>query len=373
MGERTGRRVPERAARDGGRGQDANRSASEGEAAAESLAGKTLLVPDSLDGARLDKALVTLLGVSRSRAKALLDEGVRVNGRRAPKGATVAKGDTLEVMASAEATDATPEADESIAIDVRHLSDQVAVVWKPARMATAPLRAGEKGTLVNGLLAKFPEIAGVGNDVREPGIVHRLDTDTSGLVIVARTPGAWEELKQALRDGEVHKRYLAIVAPGSGSNRAASVSADGQLPDTGEIDVPIAPHPKDSRRVFACVHPNDVKRLRPRDARTTYRVLRRWRTSEGHARALVEAEASRALRHQIRVHFAALGAPLLGDGLYGGPGAPALGRHALHASRIAYQPSSDRRGDGNKRVVTPFVVEAPLPDDMAGLVPDSNA
>jgi 23S rRNA pseudouridine1911/1915/1917 synthase len=329
--------------------------------------GAKLTVPAELGGARLDKALVVLLKVSRSRAKALLDAGVRVNGRRAPKGANVNANDVIEVAATAQDEEvASPEADPSIEIDVRHLSDSIVVVHKPAHLATAPLRAGEKGTLVNGLLAKFPEIAGIGDDVREPGLLHRLDNDTSGLLVVARTEAAWEELRIALRAGQVHKRYLAIVAPGSGSHRAASVAADGSLPDRGEIDIPIAPHPKDSRRVFACVHPNDVKRLRPREARTTFEVLERWETSEGHARALVLADASRALRHQIRVHFAALGAPLLGDGLYGGPGAPALGRHALHASRVEYVP-------GNVNAVEPFVVEAALPEDMAKLLPEGGA
>ncbi|MEO7096784.1 MAG: hypothetical protein ABI175_26230, partial [Polyangiales bacterium] len=146
------------------------------------------------------------------------------------------------------------------------------------------------------------------------------------------------------------------------SARAASVAATGELPDAGTIDIPLAPHPKDKRRVFACVHERDVHRLAPRDAETKYKVLRRWNTPEG-GRALVEARASKALRHQVRVHFAALGAPLVGDGLYGGLPAPTLGRHALHASRVAY--------DGGARVKG-FVVDAPLPEDMQSLVTDGN-
>jgi 23S rRNA pseudouridine1911/1915/1917 synthase len=189
--------------------------------------------------------------------------------------------------------------------------------------------------------------------------VHRLDVDTSGLVVVARTESAWKELKEAMRRGEVEKRYLAIVAPGVGSGRAASVRAEGELPDRGSVDYPLADHPKDDRRVFACVHERDVARQHPRDAHTAFVVQRRW-SVEGAPRALVEATAARALRHQIRVHFAALGAPLVGDGLYGGPAAPEVGRHALHASRVSY---------GGGKVVKPFVVEAALPEDLQRLLP----
>lgn len=323
---------------------------------------QTLTVPESLDGARLDKALTVLAGVSRSGAKAMLESGVRVNGKRAVKGSVVHAGDTLEI-ASAE-DDQNPAAlpDPDIELDVRFESDAVVVVHKPPQLPSAPIRGGERGTLANGVVAKYPETASVGADPREPGLVHRLDTDTSGLVIVARSQAAFDELKAALREGRVEKHYLAIVAPGSGSGRAASVASEGALADSGTIDVPIAPHPKDKRRVFACVHPRDVHRLKPRDAQTEYRVVKRWETADGDARVLVDATASKALRHQIRVHFAAVGAPLVGDGLYGGPSAPELGRHALHASKVAY---------GGGKVVKPFVVEAALPQDMAALLPES--
>ena len=320
---------------------------------------RTLTVPTALDGARLDKALVVLAGVSRSGAKALLEEGVRVNGRRAVKGAVVHEGDQIAIASKEDAGDTNAVPDPDVVVDVRLEAPQILVVHKPARLPTAPLRAGERGTLANGLVARYPEISGVGSDPREPGLVHRLDTDTSGVLIVARTAEAFDEMKDALRSGRVDKRYLAIVAIGAGSGRASSVSADGALADAGTIDVPLAPHPKDKRRVFACIHERDVHRLQPREATTKYRVLRRWKTGDGE-RALVEATASRALRHQVRVHFAALGAPLVGDGLYGGPAAPMLGRHALHASRVAY--------DGGEHVAG-FVVDAPLPDDLAGLIP----
>ncbi len=321
-----------------------------------------LVIPQNLDGARLDKALVLLAGVSRSGAKALLESGVRVNGRRAVKGAVVHAGDAVTIeRPDAESGDTAALADPDVALDVRLENDDVVIVHKPPRLATAPLRAGERGTLANGVVAKYPETAKIGPDSREPGLLHRLDNDTSGLVLIARNARAFDELKGALRDGKVDKRYLVIVAQGK-SGRAASVAATGELADSGTIDIPLSPHPKDKRRVFACVHERDLARLKPRDAETKYKVLQRWTTPEGEKRALVEASASKALRHQVRVHFAALGAPLVGDGLYGGPPSPVLGRHALHASRVSYDGGPNVKG---------FVVSAALPDDMRALVPDA--
>ncbi len=316
-------------------------------------------VPVSLDGARVDKALVVLAKLSRSQAKALFERGVRVNDRRAAKGMLVKAGDVVVIERDEAQGDPAAQPDPSVAIDVRFQSEQILVVHKPAKVPSAPVRPGERGALANGLVAAFPELASVGVDPREPGLVHRLDVETSGLMLVARTAAAWKELKEAMRRGQIEKRYLAIVAPGIGSQRASSVRADGELPDRGSVDYPLADHPKDDRRVFACVHERDVARLHPRDAHTSFVVLKRW-SVEGGPRALVECTAARALRHQVRVHLAALGAPLVGDGLYGGPAAPAVGRHALHASRVSY-------AGGN--VVKPFVVEAPLPDDLQKLVP----
>src|SRR5262249_31063569 len=126
------------------------------------------------------------------------------------------------------------------------------------------------------------------------------------------------------------------------------------LPDEGTIEFPIANHPKDQRRVYPCIHPRDVMRYEPRQALTKYVVKQR-----GEPWALVEVDVSRALRHQIRAHFAAIEHPLAGDVLYGGAEVRALGRHALHASRIAFA-----GGDG----VGAFDVESPLPPAMAALV-----
>jgi 23S rRNA pseudouridine1911/1915/1917 synthase len=225
---------------------------------------------------------------------------------------------------------------------VRHESAQVIVVDKPAGQATAPLRADERGTLANALVGRFPELAGIGYSPREPGIVHRLDTDTSGLVVVARTAAAFEALRDALQGERIAKEYLLVCA------------SEG-LPDQGTIEHPIANHPKDKRRVYPCIHPRDVMRYAPRPALTRYTVEKRVGTW-----ALVRAEAARAVRHQLRAHFASIDHPLAGDSLYGGPEVSGLERHALHAARVSLS-----EGEAALR----FDIASPLPPDIGALVP----
>jgi 23S rRNA pseudouridine1911/1915/1917 synthase len=309
---------------------------------------RELVVPDSLDGARLDKAVAQLVPeLSRARVKRAIELGaVRVNGKRLPKGGTVGRGDTVRIDV-AQVLDtpalATPDAPLKVMLE----TSQIVVLDKPAGQPTAPLRPGETGTLVNAVLGRYPELVPsdeetfVGHSARDPGIIHRLDTETSGAVVVARTAAAFDVLKAALREERLDKRYLLVCA------------SEG-LPDEGTIEFPLTNHPKDQRRVYACVHPRDVMRYEPRPACTHYKVLKRagnW--------ALVEARIGKALRHQIRAHFAAIGFPLAGDELYGGPVIRALGRHALHAARVTYA------GGGG---VEAFDVSVPLPKDMATLL-----
>jgi 23S rRNA pseudouridine1911/1915/1917 synthase len=309
---------------------------------------RELVVPQSLDGARLDRAVAQLLPeLSRARVKRAIELGVvRVNGRRLRKGGTVANGDAVRIDVALVA-DAPAVAAPEMPLKTILENDQVVIVDKPANQPTAPLRPGETGTLVNAILGRYPELVPrdgdtfIGHSAREPGIIHRLDTETSGAVVVARTARAFQTLKTALKEGRLDKRYLLVCAQ------------EG-LPEEGTIEFPLAGHPKDQRRVQACVHPRDVMRFEPRPACTRYRVLKRngmW--------ALVEASVGKALRHQIRAHFAAIGHPLAGDELYGGPIIRALGRHALHAARVVFT-----GGDG----MAPFEVNLPLPKDMATLL-----
>jgi 23S rRNA pseudouridine1911/1915/1917 synthase len=301
-----------------------------------------LTVSDGESGARLDKAIVALAqGASRARIKKAIESGsVRVNGRIVPKGGVVKAGDIITIdEAVARPSGASCEAEPDAPLCIRFESSEVLVVDKPAHQPTAPLREGEVGTLASALLGHFPELHGIGYSAREPGIVHRLDTGTSGLVIVARNAGAFEKLRSALKNGQIHKEYWLLCR-------------SENLPDNSIIEYPIANHPKDKRRVYPCVHPRDVIRYAPRPATTRYGVQARvgdW--------ALVRAEAPQAIRHQLRAHFAAIGHPLAGDVLYGGEEVAGLDRHALHAGRVAY----DGAGDERLR----FDVSSPLPDDMA--------
>jgi 23S rRNA pseudouridine1911/1915/1917 synthase len=308
---------------------------------------RQVVVPASLDGARLDKAVTELVPeLSRARVKRAIELGVvRVNGRRVPKGGIVAGGDLVEVdIAQVADAPALPTADAPLRIILE--TEQVAVLDKPAGQPTAPIRPGEIGTLVNALLGRYPELipgpeAYIGHSPREPGIIHRLDTETSGAVVVARTASVFDTLRAALKEGRLEKDYLLICA------------AQG-LADQGTIEFPLANHPKDQRRVYACIHPRDVMRYEPRPARTEYRVISRSGTW-----ALVQARAGKALRHQLRAHFAAIEHPLAGDELYGGHVIRALGRHALHASRVAF---------GGEGAVKAFEATVPLPKDMSALL-----
>ena len=308
-------------------------------------------VTGELAGARLDRLIAQQLGgVSRARAKALfLAQAVTVvdgegRRRRVAKGERAVAGTVLEVRLPAAVDRAAAVADPEAAaglLTVLAESDHWVAVDKPAGIPSAPLTAGERGTMANALVARYPEMRDVGYGPREPGLVHRLDTGTSGVLVAARSTVAFAAVTAALKAGAVDKRYLLVC---SGASIAAA----------GEITLPLAADPKNRRRVRACRDEREVKRLHGRAATTRYQVLRRV----GEL-ALVEAHAPRAQRHQIRAHLAALGAPLIGDTLYGG--APWAGhqRHALHASAF--------RWDGAAGVAA-LDVTAPLPADLAELL-----
>jgi 23S rRNA pseudouridine1911/1915/1917 synthase len=303
-------------------------------------------VPQELDGERLDKALVSLVeGASRARVKKAIESGeVRVNGRIVPtKGGVVKADDVITLEDTAIRSGDTPCVPEPDApLSVAYSSERILVVDKPAGQPTAPLRPDETGTLANALVGRHPELAGIGYSAREPGIVHRLDTDTSGLVVAARTAEAFTALRDALQNEQLHKEYLLVCR-------------SDELPDTGTIEIPIANHPKDKKRVYPCVHPRDVMRYAPRPAFTRYTVEKR-----ANGWALVRAEAPRAIRHQLRAHFASIEHPLAGDELYGGEKIEGLDRHALHAARVKFD------GAGDEALA--FDVTSPLPPDLAKIL-----
>jgi 23S rRNA pseudouridine1911/1915/1917 synthase len=300
----------------------------------------TFTVSASEAGQRIDKLVVARTDLGRRRVAELFSTGnVVVSGRRVPKGEPAREGD--EIVVSIEGDDrASPEPEARLA--VRLETPHCVIVAKPAGQPSAPLR-GESGTLAGALLGHYPEMADVGHSPREPGLLHRLDTQTSGLIVAARSVDAFNRLHLALREGAMTKRYLAIV------------DAEG-LGEAGVIDAPIAPDRKNPKRVLVDegLTPRTGKN-RARPAATNYRVVRR----QG-ALALIELTVSRALRHQIRAHLASIGHPLIGDATYGGRQAPELGeRHALHASYIAWA------GDDT---IAGFALDEALPADMESLI-----
>jgi len=295
-------------------------------------------------GNRLDKFLAQqVAGIGRQQAATLCEQGrVRIDGQRAKKSALLTPGAKITVELEAPAA---LQGEPDLPLELRLERPELVVVNKPAGMPTAPLETLERGSLCGALLGHYPEMQGVGYRSREPGIIHRLDTHTSGLVVAARSADAFSRLTRALELGQLQKRYLAVV-PAQG------------LAESGEISRALAPDP---------AHPERVRVLEPseragyaRHKVTRYRVQR---IAQG--RALIEVEVGSAFRHQIRAHLASIGHPITGDAVYGGERAPELGaRHALHASQISWS------GDA---AIAGFSVDEPLPPDLARLVAEGSA
>lgn len=268
-------------------------------------------------GVRVDVILVRRVPeLSRARAKALIEEGaVRVDGRRVKKSYIVSAGDRVTLEKTPGLVDFYAAPDSGLALDVLVETDGYVVVDKPAGVPTHPLKEGELGTLAGALVARYPEMRDVGYSRREPGILHRLDNDTSGVVLAARDQTTFERLREQLQEGQIEKRYLA--------------RCQGSVPAPIVIDTPIANDPRDRRRVRVCNDPREIKRLRAQPAQTE--ILTSTPAEHG---SLIEVRANNARRHQIRAHLASIGHPLLGDTLYGGPPLAPPNRHLLHALSI---------------------------------------
>jgi 23S rRNA pseudouridine1911/1915/1917 synthase len=289
---------------------------------------------------RLDKAIAALvLDLTRSAAQRLIDSGaVRVNGAPKPARYTVIAGDVIEI----DAPDAAPSAPqaEPIALDVIYQDDALLVLNKPAGVVVHPGAGNATGTIVNALLAHDPEIVDVG-DAERPGIVHRLDKETSGVLVIARTAAALADLQTQFKQRAVRKTYLALCI------------GDVQ-PERGVIDRPIARDPSHRQRMAI------VTGGRP--AVTRFVVTERLRI-EDRPYSLVRAHPETGRTHQIRVHLAALGFPVVGDLLYGAKRDPfsvrIAPRHLLHASEIKLVPPG---------ALEPRAFHAPLPDDFRQVI-----
>jgi len=289
-------------------------------------------------GARLDVVLGESLGLSRARLKRLFEAGaVRVNGRVAKKGLTLNGGETLRVELPDEAPAVVVEAPAADAPSLNILFEDatVVVVDKPAGVPSHPLRPGERGTVANALLARFPEMADVADDPREAGLCHRLDVGTSGALLCARRRDAWLALREAFGARRVDKRYWAAVS--------------GPLADEGRIELPLRHHGKGDR-----VEPAIDGGAEGRPALSEFRVLARH-----GAESLVEVHIITGVLHQVRAHLAAIGAPLLGDTRYGGPPIEGFQGFALHARSLGFPHPVEGRM---------VHVESALPSRLASLL-----
>lgn len=234
---------------------------------------------------------------------------------------------------------------------ILHEDNDVLVIDKPAGMPSVSLTEGEQGTLAAWILEHFPAQAGIGNGMREAGLVHRLDNDTSGIVVAARSAEAFEHLRRQFEAGTVEKEYAALVV--------------GHPPDAGDIEVPIAHHPRKKKKMVGCTSLAEATTLKARPAHTSFRAIEHFvgKTKEGAPLryALLAVTIATGVRHQIRLHLASQGWPIAGDPLYRNPrqrAADALGltRQFLHASRIAFLHPAD-----NRRIA----FAAPLPAELA--------
>jgi 23S rRNA pseudouridine1911/1915/1917 synthase len=269
---------------------------------------------------RLDQFLAgQQTGLTRSRLHALITEGfVRLNGQPARPAQKVRPGDRVSL-------DPPPPREldlvaQSIPVAIVYQDAHLVVVDKPAGLSVHPGPGHPSGTLVNALLAHCPDIAGIGGAIR-PGIVHRLDKDTSGLMVAAKTEAAHQGLSRQFKDHAITKGYLALAV--------------GRVePDRGQVNAPIARDPRHRKRMAVVAE--------GKEARTSYRVVRRL-GGDGPAYTLLEVYPETGRTHQIRVHLAHLGHPLLGDAVYGRR-SPMLDRHFLHAHHLAFQhPVEGRR------------------------------
>jgi 23S rRNA pseudouridine1911/1915/1917 synthase len=291
----------------------------------------TLIVGAGDDATRLDALIATSLeGVSRTLAQGLIASGrVSLNGRECRKPAQrVAAGDRVELtVVRPPPLSAEPE---DIAIKIVYQDPDLAIIDKPAGLVVHPAPGHASGTLANALAARFPGSADAGGPER-PGIVHRLDKDTSGLMVVALNPAALTALQSQIQERSASRRYLALVR---GHPR----------PQQGTIDAPIGRDPGHRQKMA-------VHGIAARPARTSYRVI-----DELEGFSLIEATLHTGRTHQIRVHLSAAGHPVAGDTVYGGPQLPGLERHFLHAYQLAVRsPSSGKE----------LVFTSPLPPDLS--------
>ena len=269
-----------------------------------------IVVADSCAGERLDRYLHQRHpNLSRAAlAEAIAAGAVRVNGRRATKGQLLQAGD--RVQTALDAVGPGPAPDPDLPLRVLHEDASLVVVDKSAGVPSHALRVGERGTVASALLARYPEMAAVGYRPLEPGLLHRLDTQTSGVLVAVRDAASFASLRAAQARGAVEKRYVALCS--------------GQV-QVGRFKAYLR---ADQRRVR--VQQEAFERAKVIETECVAAAVR-------GKFSLLSVRLARAGRHQVRAHLAALGHPIAADALYGGESLPGLTRHFLHASEVSLQ------------------------------------
>src|SRR5579883_881486 len=285
-------------------------------------------------GQRLDRYLTAFLPeISRTAIQQLIADGqILVNEKKSKAGYALRSGDSIAILATSPVSDLSHLEPLSIPLDIVYEDDDLLVINKPAGLVVHPATGHKDDTLVNALLARYPELRQVGSEER-PGIVHRLDRDTSGLMIVAKNARAHAALVEQMKRHEIIKRYLALV--------------EGNIAlDQGSIDAPIGRNPRNRQQMA-------ITAIGSREARTHFRVLERFNR---HTLLLLQLETGRT--HQIRLHLKAIGHPVLGDPVYGSGNVlkrMPLQRQFLHAYQLSFtHPITGKH----------LELEAPLPPEL---------
>ena len=293
-------------------------------------------------GQRLDRYLVAIQeNISRTTAQQMVAEGtVLVNGRPSKPGYALRIGDEVQVLQKAARSYTGTAKPQPLALDIIYEDSDLLVVNKAAGMVVHPAPGHSDDTLVNALLAYYPDLRGC--EGLRPGIVHRLDKDTSGVLVIAKNAETQAALIEQMKQHKVIKRYLALV--------------DGVVSlDQGSIDAPIGRDPRHRQQMA-------ITAVASREARTHFRVLERF---QRHTLLLLQLETGRT--HQIRVHLQAIGHPVVGDPVYGASkvhGKITLNRQFLHACQLTF--THPRTG----KVID---VEAPLPVDLDAVLQQKSS
>jgi 23S rRNA pseudouridine1911/1915/1917 synthase len=295
---------------------------------------KELLVPALGKPKRLDKFLTqTFPETSRAYWNKNLTQTVRVDGKKVSKGLVLTGGEKIS-LSKLPSLDSEPlQANSKIPLNVLFEDPDLLAIDKPAGLPCHPLNLEETNTLVSAVIAKYPEQSKL-EPFLEAGLIHRIDNDTSGIVLFARNKNSLEIFKELNRKGEINKYYLAIV--------------EGTLTGRGKINFLIAHHPKNEQKMLVPIHEREAKRSKAREAETEYRTIK-----AGKQFSLVLLKIHKGARHQIRVHLATLGHPIVGDTLYGSK--ETAPRYLLHARKIQFtSPYTHKK----------IMITCPLPKDF---------